>query len=241
MEDPENILNKKSCKPWPCFYQGQYSAQELSKPRRCLNPQQARLCDNQIIKNLSHRDNNGFPTWRWADIDSEVKNMGYCQTLCPDKKYSPKMPDVTIGVNNPEFLCNPRCDNNKYYDYYDPMKKYPVQCGRGVPQDKVYERNFPSEHFNQVFGTRSGDKLDDFNANFENESPVCYNFCLKSKKKACMHDYSNQCQELVNLRHPLLFQTKIDMPSDKGLNVGPYATFQTLENIWNNNTKRKLL
>lgn len=209
--------------------------------RICLNPQQARLCDNTVVRNLNVRSFVAPPTYRHTELESRLKAMDYCQSKCPSARYQPCQCPGTTMVSQPWSLCTPMCDNSKLYDIDDRLKDYPIKCQRGTPYDEVYERYLDTEKFNQLYQTRAFDLVDNLNAQFESESPVCYNHCIRTGKRACMHDKSLRCADYTALRHPLLFQTHIDMPTNVGLNVGPYATYQTLENIWNNNTSRKLL
>lgn len=212
-----------------------------SGQRVCLNPQLARLCDNAIVRNLNGRGFTAPPTFKYTEMESRLRSMAYCQTKCPSDKYQPCLCPGTTMVNQPDFLCTPLCDNSKLYDFDERVKDYPVKCNMGANRDGLYERYLDTDRFNQLYGTRAYDQIDNLNAQFESDSRVCYNYCIRTGARACIHDNKLKCKDYSSLRHPLLFQTKIDMPTNIGLNVGPYATYQTLENIWNNNTSRKLL
>lgn len=67
------------------------------------------------------------------------------------------------------------------------------------------------------------------------KSPVCYNMMTVSGQS------KNICAEVSPLKQPILYQTYTDGNPIGMLRVGPEAKYQTVENLWNNWTSRRLI
>lgn len=66
-------------------------------------------------------------------------------------------------------------------------------------------------------------------------------FNYTKEKETCMFEGLRKVDRLRNIKQPVLFQNKIDIPCNNKLQTGPERTNHRLENIWGNVTRRKYI
>ena len=163
------------------------------------------------------------------DVDSELKNLQYKDTLCPNKKYKPN--NICHNtITNSDLLSNPYCQNYKKYNFNDKTKKYKTKCQQS-PQI-INKNDDYSPYSKNNYNCSLPVKL-----NYTN----CHYKTNKNYENCSSIDFLEQCSKVTDWKsQPLLYSNNRDM-SNKILSVGPNRTNHECENLWNNVSRRKYI
>ena len=223
-KDEPDLLYKRQFPDKPCpiipGYRGSYKVcglytTEINKPKSNLK---------NHMKVVHHPKGSLYPGngcgvefLKNIDIDTELRR-GKNHSECRINNYRTTNCENTV-VSDPTLLHFPSCENNKYYEFYDDMGYEQLKCTK------------PRQLISKDTSKKYRLDLKDINL---------INFNYAQNEQTCMTDPLNPAPTLSNLKQPLLFQNN-DSENNSFLQVGPDRQTHTLENIWNNVTKRKYI
>ena len=162
------------------------------------------------------------------DVDSDLKNLNIDNTLCPTKKYH-----MNKDINEFNNQHHPSYWNFHTDNEYTPYNTYKTDCN----WQKQEVKEFSCQNKNSVEPTQS---IIQFNYKNNNSNEDCLGV------SGCLPKNPNH----VYVKQPLPYQYKTDMmqatPGSISsptlpMNIGPERSNHTLENIWNNVSKRRYI
>lgn len=154
------------------------------------------------------------------DIESNLKNLHYRESRCPSARYNPVHCPKTV-VDEPSLLANPMCQNYKFYEF----------------GSANYTPNFRTKECRDAPSVRM-DKPDMNREQLEDESLLRFNYL--NNEPTCM-DRLPINPDFTKIKQPLIFQYNSDIHDNHYLQTGPERTNHTVENIWNNVSKRRYI
>jgi hypothetical protein len=174
--------------------------------------------DMNIAGNPLHSDvgltpGKADPFSYFANIDneSELYRLNIKNTKCESREFKPNFPQKSIIVNKSTLLDKPQEELNKVYQFNDSLPNYLKSCPTNNPK-------FEGIKFSSI----------------------------DVKSKTCLSGFENTSQ-LESVRHPIPLQYKQEIENlaktfkRDFLQVGPIRNNHTVERLWNNQTKSKVL